>query len=139
MLFFKIFPYVHSILRNYFMKKRFYLYCLLHFTKKLGRSSYDITMTYYDVILIFFLFRFVANVWDSIDDHIGTSFLFIFQNDFYITHEHVVAFCLFLLQKDFDIFLYFFWKPFFGFFENFLWPQLYWYYWKSSICSFLYL
>ena len=34
---------------------------LLPFTKKLGRSTYDVTMTHYEVIVILFLFRFVAN------------------------------------------------------------------------------
>ena len=37
---------------------------LLLFTKKLGRSTYDVTMTHYDVIVILFLFRFVANAQD---------------------------------------------------------------------------
>ena len=37
---------------------------LLPFTKDLGRSSYDVTMIYYDVILILFLFGLVANVQD---------------------------------------------------------------------------
>ena len=50
-------------------KKGFTSVSLLTFTKKLGRSSYDFTMTYYDVLSILFLFRFVANVqallWDS--------------------------------------------------------------------------
>ena len=34
------------------MKKGFTSFSLLPFTKKLGRSSYDATMTHYDVILI---------------------------------------------------------------------------------------
>ena len=38
-------------------------------TKKLGRSSHDVTMTHYNVILILFLFRFAANAqalkWDN--------------------------------------------------------------------------
>ena len=33
-------------------------------TKKLGRSSHDVTMTHYNVILILFLFRFAANAQD---------------------------------------------------------------------------
>ena len=48
------------------MKKGFTSVSLLPFTKKkkIGKSSYDVTMTHYDVILILFLFRFVANVQD---------------------------------------------------------------------------
>ena len=49
-------------------KKDFTSVSLLPFTKRLCRSSYSITMTHCDVILILFLFRFVANVqelaWD---------------------------------------------------------------------------
>ena len=45
-------------------KKGFSSVSLLPFTKKLGRYSYNFTMTHYDVILILFLFRFVANVQD---------------------------------------------------------------------------
>ena len=44
------------------MKKGFTSVSLLSFTKKLGRSSYDVTMTYCDIILILFFFTFVANV-----------------------------------------------------------------------------
>ena len=51
------------------MKKGFTSFSLLPFTKKLGRSSYDVTMTQYDVILISFFFTFVADVpdlqWDN--------------------------------------------------------------------------
>ena len=58
------------MLRSYFMKKGFTFVSLLTFTKRLGRSSYDVTMAHYDIILILFLFRFVANVryllWDSV-------------------------------------------------------------------------
>ena len=49
------------------MNERFYVrfyVSLLPFTKNLGRSSYDVTMNHYDVILILFFFRFVANVRD---------------------------------------------------------------------------
>ena len=46
------------------MKKGFTSVSLILFTKKLGRSSYDVTMTHYDVILILFFFTFVANVRD---------------------------------------------------------------------------
>ena len=46
------------------MKKSFTSVSLLPFTKKLGRSSYDVTMTHYEVILILFFFTFVANVGD---------------------------------------------------------------------------
>ena len=53
------------MLRTYSMKKGFTSVSLLPFTKKkIGKSSYDVTMTHYDVILILFLFRFVANVQD---------------------------------------------------------------------------
>ena len=45
-------------------KKGFTSVSLLPFTKKLGKSSYEVTMTHYDVILILFFFTFVANVWD---------------------------------------------------------------------------
>ena len=52
-----------------FHKKGFTSISLLPFAKKLGRSSYDVTMTYYDVILILLLLRFVANAedlkWDN--------------------------------------------------------------------------
>ena len=44
------------------MKKGFTSVSLILFTKKLGRSSYDVTMTHYDVILMLFFFTFVANV-----------------------------------------------------------------------------
>ena len=43
-------------------KQGFTSVSLLPFTKKIGRSSYDVIMTYYDTILILPLFRFVANV-----------------------------------------------------------------------------
>ena len=46
------------------MKKDFTSFSLLPFTQRLGRSSYDVTMTNYDVILMSFLFKFVANVRD---------------------------------------------------------------------------
>ena len=46
------------------MKKGFTSVSLILFTKKLGRSSYDVTMTHYDVILMLFFFTFVANVRD---------------------------------------------------------------------------
>ena len=49
------------MLRTYSMKKGFNSVSLLPSTKNVGRSSYDVTMTYYDVILILF---FVANVQD---------------------------------------------------------------------------
>ena len=32
-------------------------------------------------------------------DHIGASFLFLLQKDFYIDHKYICVFCLFLLQK----------------------------------------
>ena len=44
------------------MKKGFTFVSLLPFTKKLGSSSYDVTMIQYDVILILIFFKFVANV-----------------------------------------------------------------------------
>ena len=50
-------------------KKGFTAVSLLPLTKKLGRSSYDVTMTHYDIMLILFFFTFVANVrdlqWDN--------------------------------------------------------------------------
>ena len=67
--FFRFF-YVHSMLRTYFMKKGFTSVSLLPFTKKLGRSSYDITMNHYDVIWILLLFRVVPN-----GTYSGTIFL----------------------------------------------------------------
>ena len=45
-------------------KKDFASVSLLPFTKKLSKSSYDVTMTYYTVTLILFFFTFVANVRD---------------------------------------------------------------------------
>ena len=45
-------------------KKVFLLFVCFPLQKKLDRSSYDVTMTHYDVLLILFLFRFVANVQD---------------------------------------------------------------------------
>ena len=47
-------------------KKDFTSVSLLHCTKKLGRSSYDVTVTHYDIILILFFFTFVANAWEFI-------------------------------------------------------------------------
>ena len=47
------------MLKTYSMKKGFNSVSLLPSTKNVGRSSYDVTMTYYDVILILL---FVANV-----------------------------------------------------------------------------
>ena len=55
---------MESMLKTYSIKKGFTSVSLLPFTKKLGRSSYDVTMAPYDVIYISFLFRFVANVQD---------------------------------------------------------------------------
>ena len=52
------------MLRTYSMKKGFTSVSLLLFTKKLGRSSYDVTMTHYAVISILFLLKSVANVQD---------------------------------------------------------------------------
>ena len=53
------------MLGTYSMKKKgFTFLSLLSFTKKLGRYSYDVTITYYDDILKLSLFRFVANVQD---------------------------------------------------------------------------
>ena len=47
------------------MKKKVLLLLLCFLLQKmLGRSSYDVTMTHYDIILILFLFRFVANAQD---------------------------------------------------------------------------
>ena len=46
------------------MKKSFTSVSLLPFTKKLDQSSYDVTITYYDVILTLFFFTFIANVRD---------------------------------------------------------------------------
>ena len=43
------------------MKKGLFLLVCFPLRKKLGRSSYDITMTHYDIMPIMFLFRFVAN------------------------------------------------------------------------------
>ena len=61
----KILPYIYSMLRTYSMKRGFISVSLLPFTKKkLGRSSYDIPMTNYDAMLIFSLFRFVADAQD---------------------------------------------------------------------------
>ena len=54
-------------------KKDFTSVSLLPFTKKLGTSSYDVTMTHYDVILIWFFFTFVANVWDLWWDNCSCS------------------------------------------------------------------
>ena len=42
------------MLRTYSKKKGFTSFSLLPFIKKLGRSSYGLTMTHYDVILVFF-------------------------------------------------------------------------------------
>ena len=57
------------MLRTYSIKKGFTSVSLLPFGKKLGRSSYDVTMTLYDVIFILLLLRFVANAedlkWDN--------------------------------------------------------------------------
>ena len=36
----------------------------LPFTKKFGKSSYDVIISHYDVTLILFLFRIVTNVQD---------------------------------------------------------------------------
>ena len=56
------------MLRTYSMKKGFTSVSLLPSSKKLGRSSYDVTMTH-NVILVLFLFRFLANdqnlYWDN--------------------------------------------------------------------------
>ena len=53
------------MLRTYSMKRGFISVSLLPFTKKkIGRSSYDILMTNYDAMLIFSLFRFVADAQD---------------------------------------------------------------------------
>ena len=41
-------------------KKGFASVSLLPFTKKWGRSSYAVTMTHYDVILVLFLLRFAV-------------------------------------------------------------------------------
>ena len=46
------------------MKKDFTSVSLLAFTKKLGRSNYDVTMTHYAIIMILFFFTFVANARD---------------------------------------------------------------------------
>ena len=46
------------------MKKVLLLLVCLPLQKKLGRSSYDVTMTRCDVILILFFFKFVAHVRD---------------------------------------------------------------------------
>ena len=43
-------------------KKGFISVSLIPFIKKVSRSTDDITMTYYDVILILIFFTFVANV-----------------------------------------------------------------------------
>ena len=45
-------------------KKDFTSDSLLLFTKKLGRSSYDITMTHYNVTLILFSIKFIVNIRD---------------------------------------------------------------------------
>ena len=45
-------------------KKVSLLLVYFHLRKKLGRPSYDVIVTDHDVILILFLFRFVANVQD---------------------------------------------------------------------------
>ena len=54
------------MLFTYSMKKKvlLLLVCFPLRKKKLGRSSYDVTTTHYDVIIILFLFNFVANVED---------------------------------------------------------------------------
>ena len=52
------------MLWTYSMRKGFISVSLLQFAKKLGRSSYDVTMTHYEVMPILFLFIFVANVQD---------------------------------------------------------------------------
>ena len=49
---------MESMLKTYSIKKGFTSVSLLPFTKKLGRSRYDVTMTYYDVILILFCLDF---------------------------------------------------------------------------------
>ena len=46
------------------MKKSFPSVSLLPFTKKLGRSSYNVIVIHYDIISVLFLFRFIANVHD---------------------------------------------------------------------------
>ena len=55
---------MYIVVETYSMKKGFISVSLLPFTKKIGRSSYEVTMTHYDVIPILFLFRFVANAQD---------------------------------------------------------------------------
>ena len=52
------------MLRTHSMKKGLTSVSGLLFTEKLGRSTYDVTITHYDVILILFLFRLVANIQD---------------------------------------------------------------------------
>ena len=42
------------MLKTYSMKKGFTSVNLLSFTKKLGRFNYEVTMNYYDVMLILF-------------------------------------------------------------------------------------
>ena len=46
------------------MIKGFISVNLLPFTKTLGRSSYDVAMTHYDIIPRLFLFKFVTNAQD---------------------------------------------------------------------------
>ena len=45
-------------------------------------------------------------------------FFLLLQKDFYIAQEHIGAFCLFLLQKDFGTFRVLFFELFFNFFNN---------------------
>ena len=61
---FFIFPYLHVCCGLSPWEKGFTSFSLLTFTKKLGRSSYDVTMTQCDVILILFFCTFVANAPD---------------------------------------------------------------------------
>ena len=49
------------MLTTYSMKEGLVSVSLHPLLKKLGRSSYDATMAYYDIMLILFLLRLVAN------------------------------------------------------------------------------
>ena len=56
------FPICTQYVEDLFHKKGFLLVCFP--LQKIGRSSYDVTMTHYDATLILLLLRFVANVQD---------------------------------------------------------------------------
>ena len=81
-------------------KKNLYL-ASLYFTFQISFSYNQITF-FFHPLENFYIFH----------DHIGTSFLFLFQKDFYIALDHIGVFCLFLFKKDFGTFHELFLKAF---------------------------